>query len=190
MTRPPYRNGEWLEHPFTDYVQFGELPLFQGTLTAYEGEYIELMRCTQHLGPAAGADHPTPDSRMIGELCHEYALRVMCEAPMAASAQYHAGCAAEAGTVSKSGKLPHSNVLFQIKGAKDMPVVSLKQAWNGKGTVARTFNMGEAVRVQAQGSLVQGAQVRRCRLSEQEEACAEKENIAAVRFSPLTLRLL
>lgn len=189
LTRPPCQKGEWLEHPFTDYLRTGDLTLFQGTLTAYEGDCVELMRSTNHLGSAAGADHPAADGRLIGKLHHEYALSVNCTSPMSESALYHAGCIAEAGCASEDGILPYTNTLFELSGAEDMPVVSLKKAWDGKGFVVRAFNMGEKAKVMAMGSMVKAACVSISKLSEKEEAKADTDEIPVRRFSPLTLRL-
>ena len=71
-----------------------------------------------------------------------------------------------------------------------MPVVSLKRAWDGEGTVVRAFNMGEAVQVQARGSLVPPEMVQCCKLSEKEEAFAEADSIDVAHYAPLTLRLM
>ena len=99
-----------VQAPVAAGQQLGELTLFQGTLTAYEGNMVELLRCAGHLGPAAGADHPTPAGQMPGEICHSYALRPVCDQPLAASVQYHAQCVPEAGQMS--GTLPHANEMM------------------------------------------------------------------------------
>jgi len=185
MHRPDYRSGAWLEHPFTDYVSFGELTLFQGSLTAYEGNMVELLRCAGRLGPAAGADHPTPAGQMIGEITHEYALQPMCAQPMAASAQYHAGCVIEAGAAT--GHLPHENAM--LSAAKAAPVVSLKKAWDGRGFIVRMFNPGEACPAQLQGSLPAAGEISVCRLDETEQMRMDAGQVELPAYGPVTIRV-
>ncbi|MBE5766120.1 MAG: hypothetical protein E7335_02930 [Clostridiales bacterium] len=189
VDRPAYCEGEWLEHPFTDYLEMGDLTIFQGTVTAYEGDCLELLRCTSQLGPAAGANHPTPKGSMIGEIVHEYALSVGCEKQMAASANYHAGCVIEAGKATEDGIIKHAETLICLEGSNEMPVVSVKRAWDGEGTVVRAFNMGETVSVKASGSLVKEEVVRRCELSEVENARFNADSVEAKGFAPLTIRV-
>ena len=186
--RPPYRGLEWIEHPFTDYIQRGNLTLFQGTVTAYEDDYIELLRCTSRLGPAAGADHPTPEGAMIGELCHEYALRVGCETPLADATAYHAACVVEAGKAREKGILPHTETLASIEGGTDMPVVSLKPAWDGNGIIVRAFNPGKAASVSVKGSFA-GDSVICTNLAEKAAEAFDAANVPAKAFAPLSVRM-
>ena len=186
--RPPYSSGAWLQHPFTDYLERGDLTLFQGTVTAYEGDFIELLRATSNLGPGAGANHPTPEGAMIGEICHEYALRVGCQKPLTEASAYHAGCVAEAGKAGANGILPHKETLAAFEGGNDLNVVSLKPAWDGNGNIVRAFNPGEAAAVTLKGSLA-GDRVIRTNLSEKTAEGFDAANIPAKAYGPLTVRM-
>jgi alpha-mannosidase len=151
-------NGEWYDQPLQEFVDISDgnhgLCLATKGLPAYEAVhgpngtrlYLTLLRAVGHLGPAAGADHPTPLAQTPGYHRFEYALIPhlssweKCDL-LNMVEDYQSPLLVEADLLH-SGRWPSTGSLFKIHTSEEQKVcfTCLKQAEDGNGFILRLWN--------------------------------------------------
>ncbi len=105
--------------------------------------HVTLLRCAGHLGPAAGADYPTPDGQSPGK--HRFEIAIMPHAGI-----QEANCMAAAldytqpiypiASLPHDGTLPGKGSAIDIPGAENLVYSCLKKAENDEHVIFRCWN--------------------------------------------------